>query len=139
MRRKQVFRTFVVAVLLGTSTAALADDAADPAAQQSAAEESMLGMLTMKAGAEASEADRGYMKAMQATQQNLMKTEMSGDAGGDFLRVMITQQQSVIDMADVLLAQKDVAPELRSMAEKVKADRKREMATMQAWLEAHPQ
>ena len=38
-----------------------ADDVADPAAQQSAAEDSMLGMLTMKPGADMSEADRGYM------------------------------------------------------------------------------
>ena len=86
---------------------ALADDVADPAAKESAAEDSMLGMLTMKAGAEASESDRGYMKSMQAMQQTLMKTEMSGNASGDFVRVMIPHHQIAIDMIDVLLAEKD--------------------------------
>lgn len=116
-----------------------ADGSTDPAAQQSAAEDSMLGMLTMKPGSEMSEADRGYMKAMQAMQQSLMKTELTGNAGGDFARVMILHHQSAIDMVDVLLAQKDVDPGIRSMAEDMRAAQAREIVAMQTWLEAHPQ
>ena len=115
-----------------------ADDVADPAAQQSAAEDSMLGMLTMKPGADMSEADRGYMKSMQTMQQNVMKTEMSGNASGDFVRMMIPHHQSAIDMIDVLLAQKDVDPDIRKMAEKMRAEQAKDIVEMQKWLEAHP-
>jgi uncharacterized protein (DUF305 family) len=115
-----------------------ADDVADPAAQQSAAEDSMLGMLTMKPGADMSEADRGYMKSMQTMQQNVMKTEMSGNASGDFVRMMIPHHQSAIDMIDVLLAQKDVDPDIRKIAEKMRADQAKDIVEMQKWLEAHP-
>lgn len=118
---------------------AAADDVADPAAQQSAAEDSMLGMLTMKPGAELSEADRGYMKAMQAMQQTLMKTEMSGDASADFVRMMIPHHQSAIDMIDVLTAQKDVDPQIREMADRMRAAQAKEIVEMQKWLDAHPQ
>ena len=116
-----------------------ADDVADPAAQQSAAEDSMLGMLTMKPGADMSEADRGYMKAMQTMQQNVMKTEMSGNASGDFVRMMIPHHQSAIDMIDALLAQADVDPDIRKLAENMRADQATEIVAMQKWLEAHPQ
>ena len=98
----------------------------------------MLGMLTMKPGADMSEADRGYMKSMQTMQQNVMKTEMSGNASGDFVRMMIPHHQSAIDMIDVLLAQKDVDPDIRKMAEKMRADQAKEIVEMQKWLEAHP-
>lgn len=118
---------------------AWADDVPDPATQQSAAEDTMLGMLTMKAGAEMSEADRGYMKSMQAMQQTLMKIEMTGDASGDFVRMMIPHHQSAIDMVDVLLAQKDVDPEVRKMAEAMRAAQAKEIVEMQKWLEKHPQ
>lgn len=117
---------------------AAADDPVDPAAQQNAAEDSMLGMLTMKAGAEMSEADRGYMKAMQTMQQTLMKIEMTGDASGDFVRMMITHHQSAIDMIDALMAQKDIDPEIREMAERMRAAQAKEIVEMQAWLEKHP-
>lgn len=132
----------VAAAMLSLALLALpapADEAPDPAAQQSAAEDSMMGMLMMKPGAEMSEADRGYMKAMQAMQQTLMKTEMSGAAGGDFARMMIPHHQSAIDMIDVLLAQKDIEPQLRDMAEKMRAAQAKEIVELQSWLAAHPQ
>ena len=99
--------------------------------------ESMMGMMTMRPGAEMSEADRGYMKAMQSMQQEMMKLEMSGDASGDFARMMIPHHQSAIAMADVLLAQKDVDAELKKMAEKMKEDQTKEIGDLQKWLEAH--
>lgn len=126
-------------LLLLSAMPAHADGATDPAARECAAEDNMLGMLTMKPGAEASEADRGYMKAMQTMQQTLMKTEMSGTTGGDFLRMMIPHHQSAIDMIDVLLAQKDVDPETRKLAEDMRASQAKEIVDMQAWLEKHGQ
>jgi uncharacterized protein (DUF305 family) len=116
---------------------AVADEVPDPAAQRSAAEDSMLGMLNMKPGADTSEADRGYMKAMQALQQALMKTEMSGNASADFVRMMIPHHQSAIDIIDVLMAQKDVDPKIRELAEDMRAAQAREIAGMQSWLDAH--
>ena len=116
---------------------ALAADTASPT-HQSAAEDSMLSMLTMKPGTEMSEADRGYMKAMQAMQQTLMKTEMTGNPGGDFARVMIPHHQSTIDMVDVLLAEKVIDPDIRSMAEQMREQQAKEIARLQAWPRRHP-
>ncbi len=99
---------------------------------------SMMGMMTMRPGMEMSEADRGYTKAMQTMQQSMMKMEMSGDASGDFARMMIPHHQSAIDMVDVLLAQKDVDPEIKEMAEKMKKDQTEEIGKLQKWLETHP-
>lgn len=99
---------------------------------------SLMGMMTMRPGMEMSEADRGYMKAMQTMQQSMMKMEMSGDASGDFARMMIPHHQSAIDMVDVLLAQKDVDPEIKEMAEKMKKDQTEEIGKLQKWLETHP-
>ncbi len=100
--------------------------------------ESMMGMMNMRPGAEMSEADRGYMKAMQTMQQNMMKMEMTGDASGDFARMMIPHHQSAIDMVDILLQQNDVDPAMRKIAEKIKVDQNREIAELQKWLEEHP-
>lgn len=136
MTRLAVLTVCLACACLPASGPALADDALDPAAQQSAAEDSMLGMLTMKPGAEMSEADRGYIKAMQTMQQVLMKTEMSGNADADFLRTMIPHHQSAIDMVDVLLAQKDVDPAVRKMAEEMRAAQAREIVAMQKMLES---
>ena len=63
-------------------------------------------------------ADRDCVRTMQ---QTLMKTEMTGGAAGDLAQVMIPHHQSAIGMIDVLLAQRDDGPEIRSMAEKIGA------------------
>ena len=127
---KTVFAAALSLFLLGG--AALAQEQ-EPAAEA----ESMMGMMTMRPGMEMSEADRGYMKAMQTMQQSMMKMEMTGDPSGDFARMMIPHHQSAIDMADVLLAQKDVDPELKKMAEKMKDDQTKEIGELQKWLETH--
>src|SRR5204863_6280591 len=124
-------------VSLSLNGIASAQDQGTAAAQEAAAQDSMLGMMTMTPGKEMSEADRGYVKAMQTMQQTLMKSEMSGDPSGDFVRMMIPHHQSAIAMVDVLLQQKDVEPAIRSMAEKMKKDQQQEIADMQAWLETH--
>lgn len=105
--------------------------------QKPADADSMMGMMTMRPGMEMSEADRGYMKAMQTMQQSMMKMEMTGDASGDFARMMIPHHQSAIDMVDVLLAQKDIDPDLKKMAAKMKKEQTKEIGKLQKWLEAH--
>ena len=126
---------FAIALM---GTPALAEDVATPPPAESAAEDSMLNMLTMRPGAEISEADRGYIKALQAMDQAMMKTEMSGNPSGDFVRLMVLHHQSAIAMADVLLQQKDAVPEIAGMAKKMKADQQAEVAKLQAWLELNP-
>lgn len=116
---------------------AVADEVASPAADE-AAEDSMLGMMTMKSGAEMSEADRGYLKAMRTMQQNMMKMEMTGNASADFARMMIPHHQSAIDMVDVLLAEKDIDAEIRTMAEHMREQQAKEIAELQRWLQRHP-
>ena len=86
-----------------------------------------------------SEAYSGYMNAMKTMQHQMMQMEMTGDPSGDFARMMIPHHQSAIDMADVLLAEKSIDPELKKMAEKMKADQKREIEELRKWLEAHKQ
>jgi uncharacterized protein (DUF305 family) len=96
-------------------------------------------MMMMKPGAEMSEADKGYMAAMQKMQDEMMKTEMTGNPSGDFARMMIPHHQSAIDMTNALLAQENIDPEMKAMAEKMRDDQKKEIADMQRWLEAHPE
>ena len=124
-----MIRTFTRLTFLACATAlaggaALAQEGTNPPAQQSIADESMLNMLTMRAGAE-------------AMQQTLMKTEMTGDPSGDFLRMMIPHHQSAVAMVDVLLQQKDIAPDVRAMAEAMRAAQMKEIGEMQKALEAY--
>lgn len=135
MNRTLVFAGFALCLF---AQGAIAQEEAVPPPKEAAAEDSMLNMLTMRPGAELSEADRGYMKAMQAMDQAIMKTEMSGNPSGDFVRLMVLHHQSAVAMVDVLLAQKDIDPAIKEMAEKMKADQQAEIAKMQAWLEANP-
>jgi uncharacterized protein (DUF305 family) len=131
---KTVLPAAVLSILLLAAPAPAQDK---EAAEAAATPETLLGMMTMKPGAEMSEADRGYMKSMQSMQQSMMKTEMTGDPSGDFARMMIPHHQSAVDMVDVLLAQADVDPAIRKMAEKMKADQVKEIAEMKEWLDKH--
>ena len=99
----------------------------------------MQGGMMMKPGMQMSEADRGFMGAMQTMGQSMMKMEMTGDPSADFARMMIPHHQSAIDMSQVLLQQKDVDPEIKAMAEKIIKAQKSEIAKFQAWLKKHNQ
>ena len=96
-------------------------------------------MMKMKPGMQMSEADQGYMAAMHAMGQNMMGMEMTGDASGDFVRMMIPHHQSAIDMAKVLLAEENADPEIKAIAEKIVADQTKEIEQLQAWLKTHDQ
>ncbi|MFN4142467.1 DUF305 domain-containing protein [Aestuariivirga sp.] len=133
---KLLTAAFSLALLAAPALAQEQEQAAEQAEAQS---ETMMNMMNMRAGAEMSEADRGYMKAMQTMQQSMMKMEMTGDPEGDFARMMIPHHQSAIDMADVLLAQNDIDAEIKEIAEKMKADQAKEIEQLNKWLESHPQ
>jgi uncharacterized protein (DUF305 family) len=96
-------------------------------------------MMNMKPGMQMSQADQGYMAAMHAMGQNMMAMQMTGDASGDFVRMMIPHHQSAIDMAKVLLAEEDADPEIKAIAEKIVADQTKEIEQLQAWLKTHEQ
>lgn len=99
----------------------------------------MQGEMMMKHGMQMSEADKGYMGAMQTMGQSMMKTEMTGDPSADFVRMMIPHHQSAIDMSEVLLQQKDVDPEIKAMAEEIIKAQQGEIEKFQAWLKKHDQ
>lgn len=99
----------------------------------------MQGGMMMKHGMQMSEADKGYMGAMQTMGQSMMKTEMTGDPSADFVRMMIPHHQSAIDMSHVLLQQKDIDPEIKAMAEEIIEAQQGEIEKFQAWLKKHDQ
>ena len=99
----------------------------------------MQGEMMMKHGMQMSEADKGYMGAMQTMGQSMMKTEMTGDPSADFVRMMIPHHQSAIHMSHVLLQQKDVDPEIKAMAEEIIKAQQGEIEKFQAWLKKHDQ
>ena len=60
----------------------------------------------------------------------------SGDAGIDFLRLMLPHHQAAIDMARTqLLYGKDV--QLRRLAQEIITDQQSEIELMQLWLKQH--
>ena len=99
----------------------------------------MHGEMMIRPGMQMSQADQGYMAAMHAMGQNMMAMEMTGDASGDFVRMMIPHHQSAIDMAKVLLAEENADPEIKAIAEKIVADQTKEIQQLQAWLKTHDQ
>ena len=96
-------------------------------------------MMRMKPGMEMSTADKGYMDAMQKMHQDTTVMEMTGDADGDFARMMIPHHQSAIAMAQVLLKQENVDPQIKTIAEAIVASQQKEIDEFKTWLAAHPE
>jgi uncharacterized protein (DUF305 family) len=63
--------------------------------------------------------------------------EMTGDPTADFVRMMIPHHQSAIEMAGILLKQKDVEPAIKAMAEKIISDQQKEIDAFRKWLDGH--
>ena len=99
----------------------------------------MRGGMMMKSGMQMSDADKGYMAAMQTMNQRMMQMEMTGDPSGDFVRMMIPHHRSAIDMAQVLLQQKNIDPEIKAIAEDIIKAQTEEIAKFQTWLKTHDQ
>ena len=94
-------------------------------------------MMKMEGGKSPSEADRGYMAAMQKMHESMTKMEMTGDPTGDFVRMMIPHHQSAIDMAEVLLKQNKVDPKIKAIAKDIIKSQQKEIDTFQKWLKDH--
>ncbi|WP_458040580.1 MULTISPECIES: DUF305 domain-containing protein [Bacteria] len=82
------------------------------------------------------------MEGMEGMNGNDPSTGMSAeatdvdfnDADATFAMEMIMHHQQAIEMSDVLLAKSDVAPEVVSLAERIKAAQQPEIDTMNDWL-----
>jgi uncharacterized protein (DUF305 family) len=75
--------------------------------------------------------------AMAIMDRDMAAAPMNGDAGHDFVTMMLPHHQGAIDMAKaVLLDTRD--PELRNLALGIVAEQQNEINVMRAWLERHP-
>lgn len=75
--------------------------------------------------------------AMAIMARDMAAAPMNGDAGHDFVTMMLPHHQGAIDMARaVLLNTQD--PELRNLALGIIAEQQNEINVMRAWLQRHP-
>jgi uncharacterized protein (DUF305 family) len=74
--------------------------------------------------------------AMNVMDHGMKQAPMNGDAGHDFVAMMLPHHQGAVDMAKaVLLYSQD--PELRNLALGIIAEQSNEIQVMQAWLKRH--
>ena len=94
--------------------------------------------MKMREGVSASPADHAYMEAMARMNRAMAATEMTGDPTRDFVLMMIPHHQSAIDMAQALLGEPNVDPEIRDLAEAVVSSQAKEIEQLRAWLGRQP-
>lgn len=74
--------------------------------------------------------------AMSIMDRDMQFAAMNGEAGHDFLAMMIPHHQGAVDMAKaVLLYTQD--PAMRNLAQGIITEQQNEIRLMQAWLEQH--
>lgn len=80
--------------------------------------------------------DRMMAEAMAIMDRDMAAAPMNGQAGHDFVTMMLPHHQGAIDMAKaVLLNTQD--PELRNLALGIIAEQQNEINVMRAWLQHH--
>jgi uncharacterized protein (DUF305 family) len=79
---------------------------------------------------------RMMSESMAIMDRDMAAAPMNGEAGHDFVTMMLPHHQGAIDMAKaVLLNTRD--PELRNLALGIIAEQQNEINVMRAWLERH--
>ncbi len=74
--------------------------------------------------------------AMGAMMEHMKKTQMTGNTDNDFVSLMIPHHESAVKMAMGEISHGRSA-QLKSMAQKMITDQKKEIADLKAWLAAH--
>ncbi len=127
----------IMRVAVGLCVVAVAGALAGPAAAQMPMAAPMPGMAASGAPGAASPevaANRDAMAHMHAAMTAVAPT---GDADRDFVAGMIPHHEGAIGMAQVELRYGRDAG-LRTLARRIVADQRREVAAMQRWQAAHP-
>jgi uncharacterized protein (DUF305 family) len=86
-------------------------------------------------GMAAGGASQAYMDAMDEMDRVMRDMEMTGEAGADFVLMMIPHHQSAIDMARAYLDSGDGDPELIELSNEIIEAQEREIAFLRDWLE----
>ena len=93
-----------------------------------------LGLIDRKAGTHSGMMGSTDMKqSMKAGMDNMQNMKMSGDTDKDFAMMMKMHHQQALDMAEMQLAHGKSA-ELKTMATKIIAGQKKEIAQFDRWL-----
>ena len=74
--------------------------------------------------------------SMKQMDKDMMGAPMSDEPDRDFVKMMIPHHQGAIDMAKAIL-QSGKDKQIRTMAQKIITDQKREIKEMQTWLASH--
>lgn len=79
----------------------------------------------------------GLVGSMVKMHDEMSAIERTGNADGDFVRLMLPHHQAAVDMAKVqLLYGKD--PQMRRLAQEIISDQQLEIELMQLWLKQQP-
>ena len=96
-----------------------------------------MGMGMMMPDPSDTPATKGYKAAMMAMHQGMMGMKATGDADHDFMMMMRPHHQAAVDMAKVAQAMGKDA-QVKTLAAEIVSSQEKEIATIDAWMKAHP-